>query len=264
MSEAAHVAEGLGIPELPNLLTMAARAANNPDITQWVHRWQDTLFAGGVILFLSLLAWAASRRAAQIPGKLQNFVELLVEGLASFAEGILGPEHGRRFVPFLGTLFLYIWVMNLSALIPGYKSATANLNTTAGLALCVFVYVQVTALRLLGLKGYFHHMVGSPDSAVSWVVGLLLIFPVHLMGELIKPVSLSLRLFGNITGEDALMASFVQMGLGGLPLQLFAKGLALIFSTIQALVFTTLAAIYLALIVPHHEAEEHAAHHSPL
>lgn len=261
MSEAAHAAEGLGIPELPNLLTIAAKAINNPELTHWVHRWQDTFFAGGIILFLGLLTWAASRRATLVPGKLQNFVELLVEGLVSFCEGILGPEYGRRFAPFLGTLFLYIWVMNLSALIPGYRSATANLNTTAGLALCVFIYVQATAFRLLGVKGYFHHMVGSPDSAVSWVVGLLLIFPVHLMGEFIKPMSLSLRLFGNITGEDALMASFVQMGLGGLPLQLFAKGLALIFSTIQALVFTTLTAIYLALVLPHHEAEGHAAHH---
>ena len=260
---AAEHAEGLGIPEIPNLLTMAARFFGEGPIAHVLHAWQDVIFAWLMIAGLTLLCWAATRNVSLIPQGLQNFVELLVEALESFCVGILGPQYGRHFTPFIGTLFLYILTMNLSAMVPGLKSPTANINTTAGLALCVFLYVQYTGLRLLGLKGYLHHMVGSPDSAASWVVGILIIFPVHFMGEFIKPMSLSLRLFGNITGEDALLASFVQMGLGGLPLQLFARGLALIFSTIQALVFATLAAIYLALILPHesHEAAGEAAHH---
>ena len=264
MTEAAAAhAEGLGVPELPNVLTMLARFFGDRPIAHLLHAWQDVFFAWGIILGLTVVAVIATRRVSLIPQGLQNFVELLVEGLESFVCGILGPHYGRQFTPFIGTLFLYILTMNLVGLVPGYKSPTANINTTGGLALCVFLYVQYTALRLLGIKGYLHHMVGSPDSAASWIVGLIIIFPVHFMGEFIRPVSLSLRLFGNITGEDALMASFVQMGLGGLPLQLFARGLALIFSTIQALVFSTLSAIYLALILPHeaHEAESALAHH---
>lgn len=260
MGEGAQ-AEGLGIPEVPNLVTLAARLLGDSPLAHWLHAWQDVLFAWGVIAGLGLVAWAATRRVALVPKGLQNVLELLVEGLDTFVGGIMGPEYGRRFTPVIGTLFLYILAMNLSALLPGYRSATANLNTTLALALCVFGYVQYTGIRLLGVRGYLHHMVGSPDSMASWIVGVLIIFPVHVMGEFIKPASLSLRLFGNITGEDALMASFIQMGLGGLALQLFAKGLALIFSTVQALVFATLSAIYIALLLPHphgagHELEQ--------
>ena len=261
MSEVAHAGGGLGIPELPNILTLIAKALGDRPASHWLHAWQDVLFAGGIIIGLALLCRTATRRVAPVPKGLQNFVELLVEALESFCCGILGPRYGRQFTPFIGTLFLYIWTMNLVGLIPGYKSPTANINTTVGLALCVFVYVQYSGIRLLGFKGYFHHMVGSPDSAMTWVIGLIIIFPVHFMGELIKPASLSLRLFGNITGEDALLTSFVQMGLGGLPLQLFARGLALIFSTIQALVFSTLSTIYLAMILPHEAHEPSAGHH---
>lgn len=250
---------GLGIPEVPNLVTLMARLLDEHPLAQWLHTWQDVLFAWGVIAGLGFLAWVASRRVELVPRGMQNFVELLVEGLDTFVCGMMGQAYGRHFTPFIGTLFLYIWVMNLSALLPGYKSATANLNTTLGLALCVFCYVQYTGLRLLGFKGLFHHLVGSPDSAAAWIVGIAIILPVQFMVELIHPVSLSLRLFGNITGEDALMASFVQMGLGGLALQLFAKGLATIFSTVQALVFATLSAIYIALLLPHEAEHEPAA-----
>lgn len=260
MAEAAH-GGGLGIPEIPNVLTLLARlVGEDSPLAHVLHTWQDVIFAWGVIFGLGLLAWAATRRVALIPKGLQNFLELLVEGLATLVEGILGPTYGRHFTPFIGTLFLYIITMNLVGLIPGYKSSTANLSTTAALAFCVFCYVQYTGIRLLGVKGYFHHMAGSPSSAAAWVA-VPFIFLVEFVGQFIKPMSLSLRLFGNITGEDALIAALVQMGLGGLPLQLFAKGLALIFSTIQALVFATLSAIYLAMVLPH-EAD-HAAQSSP-
>ncbi len=256
MAEGAH-AGGLGIPELPNLLTLLARALGEGPAARFLHGWEDVLFAWGVIAVIALIAWAATRRVALVPHGLQNAVELLVEGLDQFVCGILGEQYGRRFTPFIGTLFLYIWLLNLSALIPGLKSPTANVNTTAGLAVAVFCYVQWMSVRLLGVKGYLHHMAGSPSTGAAWVA-VPLIFFVEFLGQFIKPISLCLRLYGNVTGEDALIAALVQMGLGGLPLQLFAKGLALIFSTIQALVFATLSTIYLAMILPHEEA--HASH----
>lgn len=256
MAEAAH-GGGLGIPEIPNVLTLWAKALGDTPLAGVLHAWQDVFFAWGVIVGLALLCWAATRRVALVPRGLQNFLELLVEGLEGFVVGILGPSYGRRYTPFIGTLFLYIWVMNLSALIPGYKSSTANISTTAGLAFAVFCYVQYTSVRCLGFKGYLHHMAGSPTSGAAWVA-VPFIFLVEFLGQFIKPISLSLRLFGNVTGEDALITSLVQMGFWGLPLQLFAKGLALIFSTIQALVFATLSAIYIAMVLPHEG--EHASH----
>jgi F-type H+-transporting ATPase subunit a len=104
-------------------------------------------------------------------------------------------------------------------------------------------------------------MAGSPRDVISWCM-VPLLFPLHIIGELAKPFSLALRLFGNITGEDTLVAVFVGLGIAilafspvGVPLQLPFYFLGLLLSTIQALVFTLLSTIYILLMLPH---EEHA------
>jgi F-type H+-transporting ATPase subunit a len=164
-------------------------------------------------------------------------------------------------VPYLGTLFLYILAMNLFGLIPFMDSPTSSLNVTVGLALCTFLYVQVTGIRELGALGYLDHMAGSPRSAISWFM-VPIMLPVHLIGELAKPVSLSCRLFGNVFGEDMLLVAFTSLGVAtlafvhspvGIPWQFPFLVLALLTSTIQALVFTVLSTIYLLLMLPHEE-----------
>ena len=140
---------------------------------------------------------------------------------------------------------------------------------TASLALITFFYAQAVGIKRLGLGGYLHHLAGSPTDVVGWVM-VILMFPLHIIGELAKPLSLALRLFGNITGEDTLVAVFTGLGvmlmavmLGnpdgtapvGLPLQLPFYFLGLLLSTIQALVFTLLSSIYILMMLPH---EEHA------
>jgi len=211
-----------------------------------LHQYEDLVFAALIAGIICFFAWLASRRFEQIPRGLQNFAEIIVEGLNSFAEGIIGPE-GRRYAPFIGTLFIYIWFMNLAGLlIPGFKSPTASLNTTIGLALCVFFYVQATALRSFGLKGYLLHMMNSPEGLMMVVIGLLML-PLELLGELIKPSSLALRLAFNITGEDTFLAEAVRMGIWGVPLQLLSMGLGLILGTTQALVFSTLTAVFIGM-----------------
>lgn len=211
-----------------------------------LHQYEDLVFAALIAGIICLFAWLASRRFEQIPRGLQNFAEIIVEGLNDFAEGIIGPE-GRRYAPFIGTLFIYIWFMNLAGLlIPGFKSPTASLNTTIGLALCVFFYVQATALRSFGLKGYLLHMMNSPEGLMMVVIGLLML-PLELLGELIKPSSLALRLAFNITGEDTFLSEAVRMGIWGVPLQLLSMGLGLILGTTQALVFSTLTAVFIGM-----------------
>jgi F-type H+-transporting ATPase subunit a len=212
-----------------------------------------------------VLARAASRNAQMIPGKFQNAVEYLVEGLNDFIVGILGPEHGPRYVPFLGTLFIYILAMNLFGLIPFMDSPTSSLNVTVGLALVVFLYSQAIGIRHLGVIGYVDHLAGNPRTAISWML-VPLMLPIHIMGELAKPISLSCRLFGNVFGEDMLLVAFVTLGVTtlsfvhspiGLPLQLPFLFLALLTSTLQALVFTVLSTIYFLLMLPHEDHSEH-------
>jgi F-type H+-transporting ATPase subunit a len=199
-----------------------------------------------------------------VPSGLQNVVEMVIEGLETFIVGVIGPQ-GKRFVPFLGTLFLYIYFMNISGLIPFLKSSTASLNQTLALALCVFFYVQYTGIKELGLKGYFDHLLGTPRNVIQWSL-VPLMLPIHVIGELAKPMSLSLRLFGNVTGEDILILIFVGLGTTimsftnlpiGIPLQLPFIFLALLTSLIQALVFMLLSTIYFAMMLPHEEEGHH-------
>jgi F-type H+-transporting ATPase subunit a len=197
---------------------------------------------------------------------------MLVGGLNDFITGILGEKHAKRFVPFLGTLFVYIWFMNLIGLIPFMESPTSNLNVTLALAVTVFLYSQWIGLRSLGPIGYVDHLMGSPRNLTGWIL-MPIMLPIHVLGELAKPISLSCRLFGNVFGEDMLLVAFVSLGITtlaftglpfGLPLQLPFMFLALLTGTLQALVFTVLSTIYFLLMLPHddhgHEGEAQHAH----
>ena len=255
--------EPSGAPELPNIITLLSARYHDVPFISFMHHWENVIFAFMVATGLSLLAYFATRNKTMVPGKLQNVLEIAVEGLDNFFAGILGPQ-GRRFTPFLGTLFLYILCMNLLGLIPGMMSPTGGkngINTTIALAVCVFLYVQYAGFKHLGVLGYIDHMMGSPRSVIQWVM-VPLNLPVHVIGEFAKPMALSLRLFGNITGEDVLLAAFVVLGLMatsflnspiGLPLHLPFIFLALLTGTIQALVFTLLSTVYFAMMVSEHE-----------
>ena len=262
-------AEPAGAPELPNVITLLSHRFHDVPFIQFLHHWENVVFAFTVAILISVVARIATKNRSLLPGKLQNFLEMVVEGLDDFFAGILGPE-GRRFTPFLGTLFIYIWCMNMFGLIPGMMSPTGGkngINTTIGLAVCVFLYVQYAGLKKQGVLGYLDHMMGSPRSVVQWIL-VPLNLPIHIIGELAKPLSLSLRLFGNITGEDVLLAAFVGLGVMavsfmhspvGLPLELPFIFLALLTGTIQALVFTLLSTVYFSMMVATHE--EHMEHH---
>lgn len=252
-----------GAPELPNFITLLYAKYGKTAFVHFLHIWENVVFSLIIILILGLLAYFSSRRRTLQPGKLQNFMEMVVEGLDDFICGILGPK-GRKFTPFLGTLFIYILCMNFLGLVPAMKSPSSSLNTTVALAICVFFYVQFTGIKNLGLLGYLDHLAGNPRDVITWVL-VPINLPIHIVGELAKPLSLSLRLFGNITGEDILIAVFVGLGVlafsfthlpVGIPLQIPFIFLALLTGTIQALVFTLLSTIYFLLMMPHEE-EKH-------
>ncbi len=261
-----HAAEGggHGVPEVPNLITILNEKWGDVPFIKLLHHRENVVFAGLIILLITIVAYLASRRKSTIPGRLQSIVEMAVEELDNLVCGIIGPG-GRRYTPFIGTLFIYIFTMNIAGLIPGMKSPTSNINTTAALAICVFLYVQWTGIRELGIIGYVDHLVGQPRNAVGFILSPLM-FLIHIVGEFAKPVSLALRLFGNITGEDVLLAVFVTLGIMalsftkgpvGIPLQIIFYPLILLFSTIQALVFSLLSTIYISLMLPHRADSQH-------
>ena len=250
-----------GPPQLPSVVTFIEHYFGEG--AAWMEHWVNVLFALVVSIVLATVSMRVYARREMIPGRLQNFVEMLVEGMYNFISTILGKET-RRYIPFLGTLFYYILALNWIGLVPGGHSPSTSLNITASMAILVFLYAQYTGIRTLGVGGYLHHMAGSPRDAIGWSM-VVLMLPLHIIGELAKPFSLALRLFGNITGEDTLVAVFVGLGIAlmavfgvpnspvGIPLQIPFYFLGLLLSTIQALVFTLLATIYILLMLPHEE-----------
>jgi F-type H+-transporting ATPase subunit a len=221
-----------------------------------------------VIIILSTFAITASRKRKLRPESRQYlFMENLLMGLYDFFAQVLGKDT-RKYIPLVGTLFIYILCMNLFGLIPLMKSPTSVWGVNAAMALCVFCYVQWTALVRNGVLGYLKHFLGELPSFKEMgclgygIIPFLAILNVmlHILEELVKPISLSLRLFGNILGEDTLLAVFAGLvflipGVIKLPLHFPFMILALIFSTVQALIFSMLTAVYISLMLPH---EEHA------
>jgi len=256
VSIAAGLLEGHAVHESKDALNPAAR---------FILRYQAPIFSLIIIIILCTICIAGARRMQMIPGPLQNLVEWALEGLDNFIGGVLGPD-GRQFVPFLGTLFLYIYLQNVFGLIPLMFTPTSMIESTASLAICVFLYVQFTAVRMNGIVGYLRHLAGDPQDLTGWLMSPLL-FPLHVIGELARPLSLSLRLFGNMMGEETLIAVFIGLGITvlsfthlpiGVPLQVPFMFLALLTTLIQALVFTLLSTIYFALVLPHKHHEEGA------
>jgi F-type H+-transporting ATPase subunit a len=219
----------------------------------WWPQWLPVQVAWSfiVIAFLCLIIYFGTRKRDRIPRGLQSLLEMAVLWMEHLAQDVIGAK-GKGFAPFLATIFLYIVVMNFFGLVPGFASPTANLNTTAALALIAFFVVQYHGLRQNGLK-YFKHFVGEP----AWLAPLNI--PLHILGELVRPLTLALRLYGNISGEDLAVLSFIGLAtaLPGLlhfiPLQLPLLLLACLTAIIQALIFVLLTSIYLSLASPEEE-----------
>jgi F-type H+-transporting ATPase subunit a len=248
-----------------NIIALLAGAFPHATWAHFLEHYEVLVFSLLVALLLLWVAFMASRDPQLVPNGLQNGVEMVVEGLSDFIISILGPKQGPRFVPFLGTLFIYILSMNLFGLIPFMHSPTASLNVTVALALTVFVYVQFIGFKELGPLGWLDHMLGSPRDLTGWLLAPLML-PIHVLGELAKPISLSCRLFGNIFGEDMLLVAFATLGVTMLPFKQLPFGvpmhaiffpLALLGSALQALVFTVLSSIYILLMLPHEHHDEH-------
>jgi len=242
--------------ELPSFVDLIPVEPHSVFFGLTKHEWVPIIMSATAIVFLALFSMIATRRLKKVPGGLQAFLEIVVEGLENFVKTQMGRVAGP-FVPFIGTLFIYIFVMNMMGQIPLFHSPTSNFNTTIALTLIVFFVTHYQGVKNCGVVGYLKHMAGKP----IWLAPL--VFPLHLMQELLsRPLSLSMRLFGNIMGEDTIIAIFIGLspfllGFIPFPMHLPMVFLALLGSTIQAMIFSLLASFYIAGAIGIHEEEHH-------
>lgn len=210
------------------------------------------VISGIIIIFLSFLSILVTSRLEKIPGTMQALLELVVEGLDDFIESQMG-HVGRAFLPFLGSLLIYILFMNLIGQIPLFRSPTANYNTTLALTLIVFLVTQYQGIKTRGPVGYIRHFVGDP----LWMAPIF--FPLHIIQEfLARPLSLSVRLFGNLMGEHTVLAIFIGfspllLGFIPIPIQLPIVLLDMLCATLQAIIFFLLACFYISSAMGVHD-----------
>jgi len=194
-----------------------------------------------VMAILIVTGFVAGRGAAVIPRGVAHFYEVILEGVLNFSQGMVG-EEALRFFPLIATLSLFIVTGNLIGLIPGFESPTANLNTTAALAITAVVYSELVGMKTHG-AAYIKHFMGP----LWWLAPLML--PIELISHLARMLSLSLRLFGNIRGEDILLA--VLLGLVPYLVPVPIMLLAVFTSFLQAFIFVVLTLIYIQGALEH-------------
>ncbi len=200
----------------------------------------------GMAVFL-VIGFFIKRNIKTVPGTLQNVFESLIEALESFIISNMG-EKGRRFVPLLVGIFIFVFGMNIMGLVPGCDAPTASLNTTVAVALFVFLYYNY-----IGIKAWGGHYIGhftGPNKAL-----IPLMFPIEIISHLARPLSMSLRLFGNIFGEEMTLLIFFSFGasiyvgvlVGTIPIYF----LFLLAKSLQAFILFILAMIYIQGAVEH-------------
>ena len=189
-----------------------------------------------VVALLSVLSFLATRRLQVYPGRLQNVMEVIIGGFDALLIDTMG-DKGKKFFPLIATLGLFILTGNLIGIIPGFESPTANINTNAAMALVVFFSTHVVGVSMHGLK-YFKQFMGP----VWWLTPLML--PIEVISHLSRPLSLTFRLFGNIAGEDIVLAVVLLLVPLLVPLPILI--LMIFTSIVQTLVFMLLAMMYIA------------------
>lgn len=201
----------------------------------------------GLIILLAVVSYFATRKLEKVPNsRLQNFMEFLLESILTQLSQVMGGEKmARRYLPLLASFFILILASNYSGLLPGagtlpgLQAPTSTWSVTAGFALVVFFSTHYYGVKTKGI-GYFKHFIQP----------LPFLLPLNIIEEFVKPLSLSLRLYGNIYGEEMVVASLFALIPLFLPLPMMFLGI--LFGLIQAFVFTMLAALYIGTAAAEH------------
>ena len=203
----------------------------------FAHAYPHVIYSWFAILLLVIFSVLATRKIEMVPTKGQNFFEIIISGMEEFMVDITG-EEGRWFFPIIATIFIYIATCNLMGLVPGLYPPTASINTTVSCAIPVFLFTHFIGIKYHGIK-YIKHFLGP----VWWLIPIIL--PIELIGHMARILSLSFRLFGNITGHELVLAIlFMLAGAFFAPLPIMAMGIFV--ALVQAFVFFLLSIMYFA------------------
>jgi len=211
----------------------------HPGLAPFFHdsnNYSQVVYMWLYMILLLFMGYVATRSLKLIPGRLQNFLEVIIDGLKSLLLDNMG-EHGMKFFPLVATIALFILTANLAGIIPGFYSPTATMSTNAAMALIVFFLTHIIGIQLHGFK-YLKHFMGP----VWWMAPIML--PIELIGHFARPLSLTMRLFGNIAGEDLVLV--VLLGLVPFIVPLPMLFLMVFTSFLQAFVFTLLTMMYIS------------------
>ncbi|MCJ7682541.1 MAG: F0F1 ATP synthase subunit A [Candidatus Aminicenantes bacterium] len=200
-----------------------------------------------VSIMIVLLFGLSSRRFKTIPSRYQSFLESVINIFEGQVVDIIG-EEGKKYVPMIATIGLFVFFNNLIGLVPGFMSPTSNLNVTLGCALTVFVYYHLQGIKTQGLLKYLKHFMGP----IPLLAPLLI--PIEIISHFSRPISLSIRLFGNIFAEELLILIMASIIPYFLPLPFMA--IAIFTGLIQSFVFVLLSCIYISGAVAHEEEQE--------
>lgn len=201
---------------------------------EWIILSHFVLVVGIVLL----LANSATRKMQLVPTGTQNAMEAFISGIVAMGADTMGEANARRYLPLIGSLALIVFFSNMTGVIPGFESPTANINFTLSLALIVFVYYNYVGIKLNGFVNYFKHFMGPMPLLAP------LMFPIEIISHLSRIVSLSFRLFGSIRGDDMFLMVLLMLVPWLLPLPGFFMLTA--FGFLQAFIFAILTYVYIA------------------
>lgn len=197
------------------------------------------VFTWVVMILLTLASWLVTRRfdrADMHRSRWQNALEAIVETIRGQIRQIV-PEHGDTYLPFVGTLFLFIALSNLLEIVPGWRAPTGSLSTTSALAICVGVAVPMFGILRQGFAGYLRH----------YVHPTFIMLPFHVLSETSRNLALAIRLFGNIMSGSIMVG--ILLAIAPLFFPVLMHVLGLLIGLIQAYIFAVLAMIYIAAAV---------------
>lgn len=221
----------------------------NGDNVSFVHV-ATTLFSMLFVLWLIVRSWNKFKPTPDARLTPRTFFELILEAVYGLLKDQLhSKEKAKQYLPFIFALAIFIFFNNVCALIPGLAPPTDNLNTNVGLALIVFFVSNIAGIRAKGFFPYFAEFLGPVRKWYALPL-MILMFPIEIIGQIVRPITLSIRLMGNMYGDHAVVAVLMTLAAAGIPAVMMLLGVIVV--TIQAAVFCILSVVYISLAVSEH------------